>query len=96
LVVVILTKRRLYGVGGGRLTYVFSALVGLEADILFRIFLFVPLGTWSWIYQFPLEFVKMVWVVSAAVTPIQVAIALLITSLAGGVLLKATGVSRQP
>ena len=68
----------------GRLTYAFSALVGLEADILFRIFLFIPLGTWSWLYQFPLEFVQMVWVVSAAVTPIQVGIALCIISLAGG------------
>jgi hypothetical protein len=94
LIAVVLFKRRLYDVAGGRLAFAFSALIGLEADILFRIFLFVPLGTWSWLLQFPLEFVQMVWVVSAAVTPVQVAIALFTTSLAGGMLLKATGVPR--
>jgi len=94
LIALVLFKRRLYDMAKGRLAFTFSALIGLEADILFRIFLFIPLGTWNWLYQFPLEFVQMVWVVSAAVTPIQVGIALFSTSLAGRGLLKATGVSR--
>jgi len=94
LIAVVLFKRRMYGIAGGRFTFAFSALIGLEADILFRIFLFVPLGTWDWLLQFPLEFVQMVWVVSAAVTPIQVGIALFTTSLTGTILLRATGVPR--
>lgn len=62
----------------------------VKVDILFRIFLFVPLGTYNWLYGFSLDFVQSVWVVSAFITPIQVCIALFTTSLAGTILLKAT------
>jgi len=93
LIVAVLFSKRLYRIAKGRLTFALSALLGLEADILFRILLFVPLGTYDWLYGFSLDFVRSVWVVSAFITPIQVGIALFTTSLAGGILLKATGVS---
>ena len=93
LIMVVLFKRRLYGMVGGRFTFALSALIGLEADILFRILLFVPLGTYDWLLGFSLDFVRSVWIVSAVVTPIQVGIALFTTSLAGRILLKAAGVS---
>ena len=66
-------------------TYVLalSAVIGLEADILLRIFIFVPLGTYKWLYGFSVEFVQAVWAVSALVTPIQVGIATLLTVIVG-------------
>jgi len=74
--------------------YVFalSALIGLEADILFRIFLFVPLGTYSWLYGLPIESLEPIWVMNAFTTPIQVGIAMLSTSMAGKVLVAVKGV----
>ena len=88
LIAIVFFKRKLYSMAKGRLSLAFSALIGLEADILFRIFLFVPLGTYNWLYGFSIDFVRTVWVVSAFVTPVQVGIALLTTSLAGTILLK--------
>ncbi|MEM2922317.1 MAG: hypothetical protein QXF26_08400 [Candidatus Bathyarchaeia archaeon] len=61
----------------------FSAFIGLEADILFRIFVFIPLGTYKWLYGFPVEFVQAVWVVSAVLTPIQVGLGTLLTFAVG-------------
>lgn len=90
LIIVVFFKRKLYNMAKGWLPLAFSALIGLEADILFRIFLFVPLGTYNWLYGFSLDFVRSVWVVSAFITPIQVCIALFTTALAGTILLKAT------
>jgi hypothetical protein len=92
LITAVFLKEKLYNKAKGRLAFAFSALIGLEADILFRIFLFVPLGTYNWLYGFPLDFVRSVWMVSAFITPIQVGIALFSTSLAGTILLKATQV----
>jgi hypothetical protein len=92
LIIVVFLKEKLYNKAKGRPAFAFSALIGLEADILFRIFLFVPLGTYNWLYGFPLDFVRSVWMVSAFITPIQVGIALFSTSLAGTILLKATQV----
>jgi divalent metal cation (Fe/Co/Zn/Cd) transporter len=89
LITIFFFRRRLYNMTKGRLIFAFSALIGNEADILFRIFLFVPLGTYNWLYGSPLDFVRSVWVVSAFITPIQVCIALFATSLAGAILLKA-------
>lgn len=90
LITIVLFKRKLYNMAKRRLPLIFSALIGLEADILFRIILFVPLGTYNWLYGFSLDFMWSVWVVSAFITPIQVGIALFTTSLAGTILLKAT------
>ena len=61
---------------------VFCSFIGVEADILFRIFLFIPAGTYRSIYGFPLEILREIWVLSAASTPIQVAISVLFSYLA--------------
>ena len=91
LITIVFFKKKLYNTAKGWLPLAFSALIGLEADILFRIFLFVPLGTYNWLYGFSLDFVRSIWVFSAFITPIQVGMALFTTSLAGAILLKATG-----
>ncbi|MFH0748514.1 MAG: hypothetical protein V1915_01125 [Candidatus Bathyarchaeota archaeon] len=88
LLTAIFFKRKLYNLTKGRFSLLLSALIGLEADILFRLFLFVPLGTYNWLYDFSIDFVESVWVISSFITPIQVSVALFTTSLIGGLLLK--------
>ena len=83
LIIVVLSRRKSYRLINGRLALVFSTLIGLEADILFRVFLFVPLGTFDWLYGFSLDFMRDVWILSAFITPIQVGIAMVSTFLAG-------------
>lgn len=56
------------------------ALIGLEADILFRIFIFIPCRTYSLFYGFPIESLKAIWVAGAVVTPIQVAVSSVVTT----------------
>lgn len=56
-----------------------STFVGLEADILFRIFLLIPLQTYRLFYGFTPEAMKIIWVAGAFVTPIQVGISILFT-----------------
>ncbi len=58
------------------------SFVGVEADVLFRIFLFIPGGTFRSIYGFPLEILWEIWVLAAVSTPIQVAISVVFSYLA--------------
>ena len=58
------------------LRFLFSALIGLESDILFRIFLFIPCQTYSLFYGFNVETLRYIWMGGALVTPFQVAISL--------------------
>lgn len=64
-------------------------LIGLEADVLFRIFLFIPCQTYKIIYGFNVEILQLIWSASAFVTPIQVALSTLVTSMIGTPLIKA-------
>jgi len=59
------------------------AFVGLEADVLFRIFLFVPCQTYRFLYGLPVEALQAIWVAGAVVTPIKVAISALVTASLG-------------
>ncbi len=71
---------------GKRLPYYLGlyAFIGLEADILFRIFLLVPCHTYQFIYGWPVEDLQLAWTLGAVVTPIQVALsALIVTPLVG-------------
>ena len=56
-----------------------STFIGLEADILFRIFLLIPLQTYHLFYGLTTEAMKSIWVGAALVTPIQVGISILFT-----------------
>lgn len=68
------------------------AFIGLEADILFRIFLLVPCQTYRFIYGWPVEGLQLAWALGAVVTPIQVTLSALITTpLVGLALIKALG-----
>ena len=64
------------------------AFIGLEADILFRIFVLIPCQTYQSIYGFPIEFWQVIWVAGALITPIKVAVSALVTTVLGSRLLK--------
>ncbi|WP_455277580.1 hypothetical protein [[Eubacterium] cellulosolvens] len=73
-----------------RIRPVFSAFIGLESDVLFRIFILVPLQTYKIFYGFNLEAMKLIWKGGAFITPIQVGLSLFFTILAFPLLKKAT------
>ena len=60
-----------------------SAFVGLEADVLFRIFLFIPGQTYHLLYGLPVEVLQVIWVSGALMTPIKVAVSSLLTAIVG-------------
>ncbi|RJS84057.1 hypothetical protein CW702_03015, partial [Candidatus Bathyarchaeota archaeon] len=62
-----------------RIIYALNAYLCLESDILFRIFLFIPCGTYSSLYSFSIETLRIIWLAGAMVTPAQVLIATLFT-----------------
>jgi len=66
-----------------------SALIGLETDILFRIFLFIPCQAYHYIYGFPIEVLQAIWVSGAFITPLKVATATLLSIFLGPRILKA-------
>ena len=63
-------------------------LIGLEADVLFRIFLFIPCQTYQTIYGFNIEALQLIWIMAALTTPIQVALSTIITWIDGTPLIK--------
>ena len=78
-------KKRVSKYEGRALIYLlmFYAFVGLEADILFRIFLFIPCRTYSLFFNFTAEDLQIIWAAGAAYTPLQVGLSALFTSVVG-------------
>jgi len=75
-----------------------SALIGLEADILFRIFVFIPGQTYRIFYDLGAETLIPIWIEAAAITPIKVAISILVTTIIVPPLVKVikkTGILRE-
>ena len=66
-----------------------SAFIGLEADILFRIFIFIPCQTYQLFYGFTVEALQLIWLTAAFVTPVQVAMSALATVILGPPVIKA-------
>jgi len=60
-----------------------SAFIGLEADVLFRIFIFVPCQTYQSIYRFNVLDLQYIWGMGAIETPIKAALSTLITTIMG-------------
>ena len=56
-----------------------AAFIGLEADILFRIFVLIPGQTYRLFYDLSAEHLIPIWAAGAAVTPIKVALAVIFT-----------------
>jgi hypothetical protein len=71
-----------------RARFALSAFVGLEADILFRIFLLVPCQTYRLFYGLTSDALKLIWAVPAPlITPIKVALSTLVTAVIGPILI---------
>ncbi|MEM3442924.1 MAG: hypothetical protein QXM86_03610 [Candidatus Bathyarchaeia archaeon] len=68
-----------------RLFYIFalSAFIGLEADVLFRIFVLVPCQTYSLFYGLDSGALQAIWALGAIETPIKAALSTLITVMIG-------------
>jgi len=78
--------------GRKRLAVGFSALIGLEADVLFRIFLFIPCQTYRIIYGFTPEVLYVIWAFSAPIiTPLKVAVSVAITAFSAPTIMKVIG-----
>jgi hypothetical protein len=60
-----------------------SAFVGLEADVLFRIFILVPMQTYSLFYGWDVEGLRAIWTLGAILTPLKAALATLATTIIG-------------
>jgi hypothetical protein len=65
------------------LWFAIAAFIGLEADVLFRIFLFIPGQTYHSIYGFTIETLQGIWLAGAVITPIKVAVSAAITAILG-------------
>jgi hypothetical protein len=66
-----------------------AAFVGLEADVLFRIFVFIPCQTYRLFYGWDVEILKGIWSSGAVITPIKVALSTIATAAIGQSLIKA-------
>lgn len=94
LLIVIVFYRALRGESPSSLNYrrtvlVLSALFGLEADILTRIFFFIPCQTYWLFYGLTSEQLVPIWMVAGIVTPLKVLMSMIVTVLVGGPLLQA-------
>ncbi len=71
------------------------SFIGLEADILFRIFLFVPMQTYRIFYGFALETMRLIWMAGAFITPVQVGISLIFTAILYSILNRIVKFSKE-
>jgi hypothetical protein len=91
IIALIITKKKMEKPDTRKLSYTLPtcAFIGLEADILLRIFLFIPCRTYQFIYGFNVETVQLIWIAGAVITPVQVVISVLATLTLGVPLIKA-------
>jgi len=62
--------------------------IGLEADVLFRIFVFIPCQTYRLLYNFSVIELQSIWVAGAAETPIKAAMSIVVAAIAVPPLIK--------
>ncbi|MEA2089326.1 MAG: hypothetical protein U9O89_01000, partial [Thermoproteota archaeon] len=67
------------------------SFIGLEADVLFRIFVFVPCQTFRLFYGWNTESLFSIWVAGACITPVKVAIGTLFAGIIGPPLIRVLG-----
>ena len=67
---------------------ILATVIGLESDILARIFILIP-GQMYWLYYaMPLEVLQSLWLVAGVITPIKVVLAAIATITIGKSLLE--------
>ncbi len=65
-----------------------SAVIGLESDILTRVFIFIPCNTYSLFYGLTTEQLQILWLGAAVTTPLKVAIAVVVAVTIGMALVR--------
>jgi len=65
-----------------------STFIGLESDVLFRIFILVPCQTYQLFYGFGVETLQLIWTMGAVGTPMKAALSTLLTVVVGHQLVK--------
>ncbi len=64
------------------------SFIGLEADVLFRIFLFIPGQTYRLFYGFDVDALRLIWIAGAFETPVKVALSTIVVLIVGPPLVK--------
>ena len=64
------------------------AFIGLEADVLFRIFVLIPCQTYRLFYDFNVETLRSIWVLGAVETSIKATMTTIVTAIIGPPLIK--------
>ena len=87
---IFMIRKGLWGYGSKWLPFVLavSAFIGLEADVLFRIFVFVPCQTCQLFYGFDIETLQLIWTVGAVGTPVKAVLSTILTAVVGHPLVK--------
>ncbi len=67
---------------------IFAIVIGLESDILLRVFIFVPCMTFSLFYGLTIEQLQLIWMGAGFITPLKVMLATIIGVTVGKALLK--------
>lgn len=60
-----------------------STFIGLEADVLFRIFILIPCQTYRLFYDWDVGVLQAIWAMGAVETPIKAAISTIVTVMVG-------------
>jgi len=83
LAIMLITKSRSWKLQSKGLIYTVGlcAFIGLEADVLFRIFVFIPCQTYKLLYNYSVIELQSIWVAGAAETPIKIAMSILFTAI---------------
>jgi len=83
-------KGNLWKAEAKRLLYPLAVctFIGLEADVLFRIFLFIPGQTYWFFYGFDVDALSLIWMAGAFETPVKVALSTVIVLTVGPSLIK--------
>jgi len=85
VVAVIMARKSLWDSKSKGLPHIIAicTIIGLEADVLFRIFVFVPCQTYKLFYDLDVNTLILKWAVGAFETPIKVAMSTLVTAIVG-------------
>ena len=91
VVTVIMVKKNSWNPDSRGLLYVMvmCAFIGLEADVLFRIVVFIPGQTYRLFYDYSVETLRLIWMEGAAETPVKVALSTLVTAIVGPPVIRA-------
>ncbi len=69
----------------------FATIIGLESDILLRVFILIPGQTYWFFYGFDAEVLRAIWLAAGILTPLKVAVAAIIVVLVGLPLIRQFG-----